>query len=178
MSIGGRLVRCSHVSTQNWAQQKPMKHRTSLAISVATVVATTILGSRALHSPNAATASTGSETAKSQFALLFHEPTTQFASRTNEKATQYWKTWTDYIGGIQKSGSMISGSALTDPKEATRIGKAPKPNGTDLGGFVIIEANSAKEALEVAKASPAIPEGGYVEVRPVLPMAEHHGDVR
>jgi hypothetical protein len=114
------------------------------------------------------------------FAIFFYERPTGFANRTNKQASTYWQKWTAYIGGIQKSGVMESGSALLPPTQSVEIdarGQRPRnSHETCLSGYLVVRADSLTSAARWAKACPAIPDGGRVEVRELLPMNHHQGD--
>lgn len=112
-----------------------------------------------------------------QFVILFSEPIKSYEDRTNQNAQAYWKKWTDYIGGIQASGKMSAGSALTHPDlglllDEKGLGSISK-RGPIVSGFLVISAKNLEEAKQIGMKSPAIEEGGSVQVRPVLPMEQH-----
>lgn len=111
-----------------------------------------------------------------QFAIFFYEPKGAFDQRVGAKSATYWKTWTEYIGGIQASGKMDGGSALGYPQAGTLITAKGTSQldtkETQLSGFVLIHAGSLQEATEIGRRSPAIAEGGRVEVREILPMSQ------
>jgi len=79
----------------------------------------------------------------------------------------------------QKAGKTIVAERLRPEAEARRVRvKAGQHQVTDgpfaetkeaLGGFYLLECASREEALEWAKKVP-VPEGGYVDVRPVWQM--------
>ena len=113
------------------------------------------------------------------FAIFFYESPQGFANRTNQNAAGYWKKWTGYIGSIQGSGVMESGSALLPPVSSAEIDARGErkvgAKGVRLSGFVVVKAKSLVEATAFARKSPAVADGGRVEVREVLPMAQHKG---
>lgn len=122
------------------------------------------------------------QTPQKQYAIFFYEPKASFADRTNANAKQYWDTWTAYIGGSQQSGKMDSGSGLIPPSVGSKLTKKGESkldvNQLHISGFVVIHEDSYASALKVAKASPAIAEGGAVEVREVLPMSQHNAGAK
>lgn len=117
-----------------------------------------------------------------QFTLFFYEPVTMFSVRDGAGSKAYWDAWYGYIGGLQSSGKMTGGSALTAPGAGRVLDQSgTKIAGTDklaLSGYVTINADSLEAALVTAKKSPAIVEGGRVEVRPLLPMASKPGGAK
>lgn len=131
-----------------------------------------------LAAPNTAQAQEPKPTAKS-FAIFFYETPQAFANRTNKNATGYWKKWTSYIGSIQGSGGMESGSGLLPPTISAEIDKRGVrkvgTRGVRLSGFVVVKVATIKDAIAIARRSPAIGYGGKVEVREVLPMSQDQG---
>ena len=123
-------------------------------------------------------APTHQSTAK-QFVVFFYETPDGFSNRTGAKATAYWKSWTAYIGSLQSSGKMDSGAALLPPANSTESdAKGTRPvssKGIQLSGYLVVRAATLSDATKIAKQSPAIAGGGKVEVREVLPMAQHKG---
>jgi len=103
------------------------------------------------------------EAGRKAFAIFFYESPEGFANRTNKESGRYWAKWTGYIGSIQKAGVMESGAALLPP---ARVGKS------SLSGYLVVRAKSLKEAEAIARRSPAVDR---VEVREVLPIAQHKG---
>jgi hypothetical protein len=126
----------------------------------------------------AAFAALGGAQAKPQteFAVIFHESAEGFAQRTGPKAESYWSDWSAYIGNIQQSGAMTSGSALREP--ALGWTDAAAPPTVRPSGFLVVKAASLSEAVELVKGSPARRMGGWMEVRPLLPMVENGGGSR
>jgi hypothetical protein len=80
---------------------------------------------------------------------------------------------------LRATGKMVVGERLRPDNEATRVRvKAGLPQVMDgpftetkeaLGGFYLIECDSAQEAIEWAKKVP-LGERGFVDVRPVWHM--------
>jgi hypothetical protein len=77
------------------------------------------------------------------------------------------------------AGKMVHGERLRPDSEGTRVRfKAGQRQVTDgpftetkeaLGGFYLIDCDTAKEAVEWAKKIP-LGEGGFIDVRPIWPM--------
>lgn len=73
----------------------------------------------------------------------------------DEDTREAWQAWLAGMGG-----DLLD---LGKPATATEtVGKCG--NGTRLGGFSIIRADSAEEALEIAGRCPGLASGGGVEV--------------
>ena len=138
-----------------------------LGFAVLAVAATTV---RLSAQPKVAPAS-------ASFGIFFYEPSASFADRTNANATAYWKRWSEYIGGLQQSGKMENGGALMEPAAGVILHGAGKPqplkSKIELSGYMVIKVADLTEAIAVAKRSPALAEGGSIQVRPILPMDQH-----
>ncbi len=82
-----------------------------------------------------------------------------------------------FTESIQKSGNMLAGDALQPTSTATTVrvrdGEALVTDGPfaetkeQLGGYYLIEAKDADEALEIAARIPGASHGS-IEVRPVM----------
>jgi len=114
-----------------------------------------------------------------QYMLIFTEPASEFAKRTDsELSGPYWGGWNAYIGALSQAGVIVSGNGLQPPETATTVrvrdGKRVVHDGPfadakeQLGGYFIIEVPDLDAALEWAARSPSA-SCGAVEVRPVMP---------
>lgn len=108
------------------------------------------------------------------FMMLFHSVPNFEQRPTPEEMQLEIKKWQDWIGGIAAQGKFKSTDALGYQ------GKTLKGDGTVtdgpyaelkeiVGGYLICEAESLDEALELAKGCPVLEkELGKVEVRDVM----------
>jgi hypothetical protein len=114
-----------------------------------------------------------------QYMLIFKEPSTEVAKRSDpEAAPAYWGAWQAYIGAMAQAGIIVHGNGLQEPSTATQVrlrdGKRVIHDGPyadtkeHLGGYFIIEVAHLDDALEWAARSPNA-SSGSTEVRPVLP---------
>ena len=114
-----------------------------------------------------------------QYMLIFKEPTSEVAKRSDpEAAPAYWGAWNAYIGAMSQTGIVVSGNGLQEPNNGTQVsvrnGKRVIHDGPyadtkeHLGGYFIIEVPNLDDALEWAARSPNATSGS-TEVRPVLP---------
>lgn len=142
-------------------------------IAMLAVLATSLIGGAAsgAHHKN-----------QRSYAIFFYERPTGFADRSNGNASGYWSKWTRYIGSIQQSGAMESGSALVSPETSATLDAkgAAKLDASEiqLSGYIVVKADSLEAATSIAAKSPAIADGGKVEVRELLPMSAHQGQNR
>lgn len=110
-----------------------------------------------------------------QYAMLIHEPATDFARRDDPT---YWGAWTAYIGALNAAGVMTGGNGLQPPGTATtlrlRDGGRHVQDGPfadtkeQLGGFIVLEVADLETALDWAARCPAAGTGS-LELRQVLP---------
>ncbi|MEZ4771559.1 MAG: YciI family protein [Bacteroidia bacterium] len=111
-----------------------------------------------------------------EFILIFrHEDGGKLASP--EQMQMWMKQTMDWIGGIAAQNKYVSGTGL--PFEDARVVTATSTdkvvtNGPfgdikeTIGGFIIVKAESAEEAVEFAKGSPVLQgEGNSIEVRKI-----------
>lgn len=114
-----------------------------------------------------------------QFMLIFSEPMSDFAKRTNPaEAPAYWGAWTAYMGAMAQAGVMVNGDGLQPPHTGVNVkvrdGRRDVQDGPyadtkeHLGGYVVIEVADLDAALEWAARSPNA-STGHTQVRPVLP---------
>jgi hypothetical protein len=114
-----------------------------------------------------------------QYMLIFQEPLSEFAKRTDPAlAGANWAAWGAYIGALHGAGVVLNGHGLQPPQMGTtlrmRDGKRQVQDGPyadtkeHLGGYFVIEVPSLDAALDWAEKCPCV-GAGSVEVRPVLP---------
>ncbi len=108
-----------------------------------------------------------------EFMMLFRmTPMAEFQP-TPEQMQQHIKHWQDWIGGIAAQGKFVSTNQLGFE------GKTLKPGGvvTDgpyaevkeiVGGYIIVKADDAEDALKLAEGCPILFAGGHVEVRNIM----------
>lgn len=112
--------------------------------------------------------------ATKSFGIYFYETQKSFGDRTSAAAPKYWEKWMGYIGKIQASGVIESGSALLPPTTGVVLDgkgkRALNAGAVNLSGYLIVKAESLDAAVSLANTCPAIQDGGRVEVRELLPM--------
>ena len=80
----------------------------------------------------------------------------------------YSKKWIDYMGSLVKKGHLISGSPLANGGKVV-VGKEVsdfKGEKVDIYGYMLINASSLEEAVELSKQAPHMALGGTTIVRP------------
>jgi hypothetical protein len=93
------------------------------------------------------------------------------AKMTREEQQQHMKKWEKWIGEAMQKGWMLNpGDALT-PEGCVVNAKQVVTDGPFVetkeivGGFSIVQADTARAAAELAKGCPGLLAGGSVEVR-------------
>ena len=78
--------------------------------------------------------------------------------------------WMEYVGELARSGVLRSGAPFADTGKVVQLGTVSdiELGEVDIGGFMLIEAESAEAAAQVAEQAPHIALGGSVIVRPCL----------
>jgi hypothetical protein len=112
-----------------------------------------------------------------QYALLIYETPADFDARSNDPQGEFWGAWRAYHRALVEGGVLVGGNALQPDSTATtlrlegghrRVQDGPYAETKErLGGFIILDLPSLKEALEWAARCPAAGTGA-VEIRPVL----------
>lgn len=108
------------------------------------------------------------------FAFLFRQPNQDHNPVTPAEVAVINKKWNDWIGGIAAQGRLKNHGAHLEPE-----GTVLKKGGlvTDgpfveireqLGGFIIITADSLEEATTLAHGCPALEVDGSVEIRAIF----------
>lgn len=112
-----------------------------------------------------------------EYAMLIYETPADFGARSNDRKGEFWGAWRAYHRALVDAGVLVGGNALQPDSTATTLrlegGKRHVQDGPyaetkeQLGGFILLELPSLKEALEWAARCPAAATGA-VEIRPVL----------
>lgn len=111
-----------------------------------------------------------------EFVFLFRQPSYDISTASPEDLKKIQKKWQDWIGSIAAQGKLANNG-----QRLTTDGKVLKAGGvvTDgpfvevrerLGGFIVVKADSADEAVTLAHGCPALEVGGSVEVREIWKM--------
>lgn len=112
-----------------------------------------------------------------QYLLIFRmDITTPGAQPTPEQMEHYMRDWMAWLGDIETKGMLAGGNHLSP------AGKVLKPGGNitegpytinteSVAGYIVIQAGSEDEALDVARQCPILNgEGTNVELRATAPM--------
>lgn len=152
-----------------------------VAISVLTLAASVVLGviigQRTRNAPIATPPAVASAP-KERYVLLLHGPARTAPSNAAEATADSvaeqaivaeYRAWAI---GLRNSGALVIAEKLADDPlmMLTANGATPMPRNTadELGGFFLIQADSA-EAFRIARACPHLKHGGTVQVRRIQP---------
>ena len=111
-----------------------------------------------------------------RYMLLIYE--TEGAERSQAEQEASLGAWFAYTEELKQSGKMLGGEALLPTATATTVrgegGRTLISDGPfaetkeQLGGYYLIEAADLDEAIAWATKMPHVPDGGVVEVRPIM----------
>jgi hypothetical protein len=112
-----------------------------------------------------------------QYMCLIYSDESSWQSRSEEEQNKIGTDYFAFTKSIQDSGNMVAGDALQPTSTATTVrvrnGETLVTDGPfaetkeQLGGYYLIEAKDADEALGIAARIPGASHGS-VEVRPVM----------
>ena len=113
-----------------------------------------------------------------KYLLLLYGDENRWADMSPEDAAESMRVWSAYGQALIDAGAYLGGEGLQPTAAATtvRIRNAEVVH-TDgpfaetreqLGGFYLLECPDLDAALSWAAKVPGLPEGGSVEVRPVM----------
>jgi hypothetical protein len=91
---------------------------------------------------------------------------------TDPETAEYNQKWVEYMAGLAQSGQLRAGAPF-EPN-----GRVVARNGVtdleleelDIGGYVLVEADSLETAERIASEAPHIALGGTTVVRPCIPV--------
>ena len=104
-----------------------------------------------------------------QFMLLLVGRAAQ-PQATDDQTRNYNPRWMEYFGGLARAGKLHGGAPFADTGKIVRRNAVSdvQPDEVDIGGFLLIEADSVETAAQIAAGAPHIALGGSVIVRPCL----------
>jgi hypothetical protein len=89
---------------------------------------------------------------------------------TDEQTVEYNERWIRWSGELASSGALVAGGPL-EPRGRLVTSQGPAElelERVDIGGFLLIDAQSEEAAIDVAGRAPHIALGGSTIVRPVV----------
>ena len=96
---------------------------------------------------------------------------------TDAETQDYNARWMEYVGELARSGVLRSGAPFADIGKVVQLGTVSdiELGEVDIGGFLLVEAESAEAAIQIAEQAPHIALGGSVIVRPCLEVPPPSG---
>lgn len=98
------------------------------------------------------------------------------ATKSEEEMQAHMQQWQRWMGGLASQGKLVGGQPLTGEAislvdSGTTIVDRPLAEGKELvGGYIIVKADSLKEASELARGCPGFEYACTVEVREIRPL--------
>jgi len=116
--------------------------------------------------------------------LIYSEPNGRAATMSEEDMNAMFAAYGEFTEAIKASGHLVAGDALHPVETATTVrvrdGETLVTDGPfaetkeQLGGYYLIEAKDADEAIAIAGRIPGA-KYGSIEVRPVFSAADYEG---
>lgn len=109
--------------------------------------------------------------AMKRFIILVREPDGRADQPTEQEAKAHRDNWNKWFAKYGPSGKFSGGSALSlngkmiKGPDAQVINEIHKTGIEIIGGYLLIQAETLDEAVEIARELPVYEVGGYVEVR-------------
>ena len=110
-----------------------------------------------------------------EFALIFRNSVNQEQKASPEQMQQVMTSWMNWMGSIAAQnkladkGNRLSMSEAKTVKSNELITDGPYTEIKEfINGYILVNANSINEAVEIAKQCPILLHGGNVEVRKVV----------
>ncbi len=115
---------------------------------------------------------------KSQFLLLFHQPLAG-PDPTPQEMEQIFGRWMAWMKGMKAKGDFVGSNRLQDTgrvlrgPRGTSVTDGPFAESKEIvGGYVLLTADNLKQAVEIARGCPGLDHETIVEVRPVEPLPD------
>ena len=115
----------------------------------------------------------------SQYMLLLVGRAAQ-PQATDAETRDYNARWMEYFGALARSGTLRSGAPFAGTGKIVQLGTVSdiELGEVDIGGFLLIETESADAAVQIAGQAPHIALGGSVIVRPCLEVPRPSGSLQ
>lgn len=116
----------------------------------------------------------------SQYMLLIRNEGFPMANHSEEEVAAHMAKWGEYMGGLQSQGKLSGGLPLnpenavilSNQGETTTSGYFSTGNDVNVGGYLLINADSLEEAIAISKSCPALESPtGSIEVRECMEMS-------
>ena len=114
----------------------------------------------------------------SQYMLLLHESTTDFADLSAEDIQQVIGEYVAWRNSVAEKGKLVGGAKLKDEggksltmtNGALRVTDGPFAESKEvIGGYFTIFADDYDEAVAITETCPHLKYGGWIELREIEP---------
>ena len=107
-----------------------------------------------------------------QFIVILREPDGRADEHAEQDMIEHREKWNNWFVKYAKAGNLVGGNALSlygkmiKGPDAEVIDDIHKVGTKIVGGYLLIQANSLDEAVEITRELPIYEFYGYAEVRP------------
>ena len=111
-----------------------------------------------------------------KYLYLFRGGEENMANASPEEHQEHMQKWGTWMQGLAAQGKLIDGLPLNSAgkvveKSGELIHDGPFTEGTEIvGGYMLINADSLEEAVEISKGCPIYENQGTTEVREIMNM--------
>ena len=107
-----------------------------------------------------------------KFMLLFQGRAAADPGASDAQTQDYNRRWGDYMAGLARDGKLESGAPLVPSGKVLKGESVSELELAefDIGGYMLIEADSIDEAVEIALRAPHVELGGGTIVRPCVEL--------
>lgn len=112
----------------------------------------------------------------SNFLYLIRGGDREWDKQSPEQVQQHMQKWGAWMGGLKEKGQLLDGLPLGKEGKVVRksgeiVTDGPFAEGSEVvGGYLIVHADSLKEAVDISKGCPVFEFDGLVEVREIMSM--------
>ena len=111
-----------------------------------------------------------------KYLYLFRGGDHKMAEASPEERQEHMQKWGVWMQGLAQKGKLVDGLPLAKPgkvveKSGEVIHDGPFAEGTEVvGGYLIINAESLEEAVQISTECPIYENNGSTEVREIMNM--------
>lgn len=111
-----------------------------------------------------------------KFMYLFRGGDARRAEQSPEEMQAHMEVWKTWMGNLAGKGQLVDGLPLGSGGKVVvsagdTITDGPFAEGNDIvGGYLIVNANTMDEAVDISKGCPIFEHEGTVEVREIMSM--------
>ncbi len=112
----------------------------------------------------------------SKYMYLFRGGDARMEELSPEDSQKHMEQWGAWMKGLAENGKLVDGLPLSKEGKVVRqsgsmVTDGPFTEGKEIvGGYLIVNAGSLDEAVEISKGCPIFENDGHVEVREIMSM--------